>query len=220
VTAPSAHGNVHLDRPSLLVVDLQHGDADPASDYVRQKGGELGEAARRYYLSRLQDVVLPNTRRLLGAFRASGRNIVYARIQSLTEDGRDRGPGHKSRGIHFPPGSWEARILSEIEPGPNDVVVSKTAGSAFVGTGLADVLGNLGDSDLVVVGAVTGSCVQATVFDGLRLGRGAVIVVEDATAAWSHELQADAIEGMRAAAAVVLSTEEVLAALAVSAGGT
>jgi nicotinamidase-related amidase len=206
-----------LVRPTLLIVDLQRGDADPASDYVRRKGAELGDAARDHYVSRLRDVVVPNTKRLLEAFHGRDRDVVYARIQSRTADGRDRGAGHKERGIHFAPGSWDGEILPGLEPGPNDVVLSKTAGSAFVGTGLADILDGLGGRELVVLGAVTGSCVQATVLDACRLGRGPVLVVDDATAAWSDDLQAAALTAMRDAGAVVVTTDDVVVALEVAA---
>jgi nicotinamidase-related amidase len=205
---------LRLDRPILLIVDLQNGDAHPASDYVRRKTSELGDDAATYYLSRLREMVVPNAGRLRVAFAAAARSVIYARIQSLTADGRDRGSGHKERGIHFPPGSWDGQILAELTPGPNDVVLSKTAGSAFAGTGLDELIGNLGGDDLVVLGAVTGSCVQATVLDALRRGDRGVAVVDDASAAWSEERHRDALDAMRSAGARVVTTEEVVVALA------
>jgi nicotinamidase-related amidase len=207
-------GPLRLDRPILLVVDLQNGDAHPASAYVRRKAGELGHDAERYYVSRLRDVVIPNVERLRKAFASAERSVIYARIQSLTADGRDRGSGHKMRGIHFPPGSWDGEILAEVAPGPNDIVLSKTASSAFVATGLGELIGNLGGRDLVVLGAVTGSCVQATVLDALGRAEGGVAVVDDASAAWSAERHGEALGAMRTAGARVVTTDDVVGALA------
>ena len=210
---PPESVDCHLSKPALIVVDLQNGDAHDDSDYVRRKTKELGEAARAYFLERLGQSVIPNALRLLAAFRERDLPVVYARIQSLTADGRDRGAGHKERAIHFPPGSWDGQILVELQPESNDVVVSKTAGSAFVGTGLDDILSNLGAEDLVVLGAITGSCVKATVLDGIRRRRAVVAVVDDACVAWAEEQHRDALEAMRADGARVLTTDCVIAAI-------
>ena len=200
-----------IETTALLVVDMQYGDAHP--DYgllkAKRERGALAVAEVDYYVRRLNETVIPNIRRLQQAFRASGDEVIFVRIESLTADGRDRGPEHKAKGIHFPPGSIDGRILAEIEPQADELVFSKTCGSAFPSTPLDYVLRNMGTRRLAVVGVVTGSCVQATACDAL--GRGfSVVVVEDATASWSDAMQATAIEHLRQRGAGVLSTEAVL----------
>jgi nicotinamidase-related amidase len=201
-----------LVEPRLLVVDMQYGDADPDSEYVQRKSRLLGDAAREYFLGRVASAVA-QTSRLVQAFRAAQHPVVYARIQSLTRDGRDRGARHKELGIHFPPGSQDGQILEAIAPEPDEVVVSKTDASSFVGTGLADILHNLGGTDLVVVGVVTGGCVLASVKDGLGAVPGAVWVIDDATATWTPEMQAQAVAEMADAGARVIGADAALAQL-------
>src|SRR5689334_3517073 len=152
-------------RTALLVVDMQYGDAHRDWGLLPDKrAAGLTDDVERY-ATRLDDMVVPNIQRLLAAFRSSGGEVVYVRIESLTEDGRDRGPEHRAKGIHFPPGSQEGKILEEIAPMGDELVLSKTCGSAFRGTNIAYLLRNMQRSTLVVVGVVTGSCVQATAVD-------------------------------------------------------
>ena len=80
---PSA-GAAPLDRPGLLLIDLQRGDAHPDCDYVRRRRTRDGEAAAAYYLSRIRDRVLPSVARLQAAARDAGRPVIFVRIQSLT----------------------------------------------------------------------------------------------------------------------------------------
>jgi nicotinamidase-related amidase len=208
-----------LDAPALLLVDLQYGDADPRSAYALRRRASDGEEAYRYYTERLRDVVIPNVARLQGAFREAGREVLFVRIESRTVDGRDRGAGHVRRNIHFPPGSPEGRILAPLAPLADEIVLSKTSDSAFVATGLGDLLDNLAVRDLAIVGVVTGSCVRATTLDALRFaregarGRARTVVVADATATWSPDLQRGSEDELREAGALIATTDQVVAAL-------
>jgi nicotinamidase-related amidase len=87
--------------------------------------------AEEYYFNRLETQVLPNVRRLQDAFRAVGLEVIHTRIQSLTMDGRDRGPGHKRLGLHAAPGSKEAEFLEIVAPQGDEIVINKTASGVF-----------------------------------------------------------------------------------------
>jgi nicotinamidase-related amidase len=110
-------------------------------------------------------------------------------------DGRDRSLSHRQLGIHFPPGSKEADILDELAPAGDEMVFPKTCASVFNGTRIEYVLRNMGISELIVCGVVTGSCVEAAVRDASDRGF-RVVLAEDATAAWSQEMQDAAIQVM------------------------
>jgi nicotinamidase-related amidase len=202
-----------LDRPALLIVDLQRGDAHPDCDYVRRRRARDGDEAAEYYLGRIREQVLPNVGRLQAAMRDRGWPVIFVRIQSLTPDGRDRSPDHVRRGIHFPPGSPDGEILPEVAPLDGEIVLSKTSNDGFHGTGLGDILANMGRRDLVVTGVVTGSCVQATALAAAQRGAGRVVVVSDATATWSPAMQALAEAEMAAPGAELLPTAAVVAAI-------
>ena len=216
--APETPG-LDLGAPGLLLVDLQYGDADPASAYALRRRARDGEDAYAYYTGRLREQVIPNVVRLQETFRSAGHEVLFVRIESRTADGRDRSPDHVARGIHFPPGSAEGRILDELAPLASEIVLSKTGDSAFVATGLAELLDNLGVRDLVVAGVVTGSCVRATALDAVRLaragsrGRARTIVASDATATWSPELQTAAETDLREAGARIETTEQIISAV-------
>jgi ureidoacrylate peracid hydrolase len=157
----------------------------------------------------LETLVAPNLQRLLPACRRAGIEVLYTVIASLTQDGRDRGLGHKQLGIHFPPGSREAQVLDEIAPVGDEIVLPKTCSSAFNGTQIEYVLRDIGIRELLVYGVVTGSCVEAAVRDAADRGF-SVVLLEDATATWSPEMQAAALQVMSERYAKVWSTHQII----------
>jgi nicotinamidase-related amidase len=200
---------VEYAKTALVVVDMQYGDAHRDYGLLKDKraAGQLEIVER--YARRLDDVVVPNIQRLLTAFRSNGGEVIFVRIESLTLDGRDRGAQHRERGIHFPPGSKEGEILAEIRPCGDELVLSKTCGSAFRGTNIEYLLRNMQRERIVVVGVVTGSCVQATSCDALERGFD-TLVVDDATATWSDDMQHSAVELMRERGATIVCTNTLL----------
>lgn len=171
---------------ALVVVDMQYLDAHPEGALFAQvRAAGLGEQLS-YYRDRLGRIV-PNIRRLQDAFRQAGAEVVHLHIQSLTQDGRDRGVSHRKLGHVAAPGSRDAEFLLELQPMGDEIVVDKTAGSPFISTNIAYVLRNLGVRTLVVAGVVTTGCVLTTVTDAADSGFH-VVLVEDACAALVPEM--------------------------------
>ena len=100
--------------------------------------------------------MLPNVRRLQDAFRARGLEVIHTRIQSLTQDGRDRSPGHKRLNLHAAPGSKEAEFLEEIAPQENEIVINKTASGVFNSTNIAYILLSLAVLGIILFGVGLG----------------------------------------------------------------
>jgi nicotinamidase-related amidase len=194
---------------ALVIVDMQYGDAHRDYGLLKDKAAAGQAEDVETYARRLDDLVVPNIQRLQAAFRSKGGEVVFVRIESLTMDGRDRGSQHRAKGIHFPPGSKEGAILAEIGPWCDELVLSKTCGSAFLGTNIEYLLRNMGCERVVVVGVVTGSCVQATACDAAERGF-ETLVVEDATATWNDEMQQSALELMRSRGAAIVCTSALL----------
>jgi len=176
---------------SLLIVDMQYLDAHADYGMVADLKASGKRDVYEYYTGRLRTIV-PNIQRLQVACRQAGIEIMYAVIEALTQDGRDRGLGHKRSGLLARPGSKEAQVLSELAPMGDEMVFRKTCGSAFTGTNLDYVLRNLGVKTLIVCGVVTSGCVEVAVRDANDLGYN-VVAVEDATATWTQGLQDAAI---------------------------
>ena len=101
------------------------------------------------------------------AFRATRpyTNIIYTYIESLTKDSRDQSLDYKLSGFAVPKGSQDAKIISELTPDSDDILIPKTSCSVFNSTNIEYVLRNLGVTQLVVTGIVTNQCVESAVRD-------------------------------------------------------
>jgi ureidoacrylate peracid hydrolase len=124
--------------------------------------------------------------RLRDACRSAGVEILYTVIESLTQDGRDRSLDYRITGFHVPPGSRDGQVLSELQPGPDEIVFRKTSSSVFISTNIDYVLRNLGIRYLIIAGVLTDQCVDSAVRDACDLGY-LVTVVTDACASHSEE---------------------------------
>ena len=196
---------------ALLCIDLQYLDA--ARDHgVFSDLGDEGAAESEYYFSRLDDLVLPNVRRLQDLFRDANLEVVHTRIQALTRDGRDRSKGHRRLGLLAAPGSRDADFLETVAPLPerDEIVINKTASGVFSSTNLHYVLRNLEIQSLFVVGVYTNECVETTVRDACDLGY-LVSVVEDCCATVTPALHDASLATLRDRYARILTMEEAAA---------
>ena len=194
---------IEPDRTALLLIDLQNGHYN--DDRIAR------EPERSYLYDRIREVVVPNGRRLLTACRAARVEVIYTVIECLTLDGRDRSLDYKISGLHAAKGSWEARVIDELEPLENEIVIPKTSSSLFNSTNVDYVLRNLGIEYIIVMGILTDQCVETTVRDGCDRGF-LMTVVEDACAANSAERHTQSLAGIEGYCRQ-RSTEEVISEL-------
>lgn len=173
-------------QSALLFIDVQNFSARP-------EGGEFKDCTQEeladtygYYFERLRNVAIPNMRRLQAACREAGVEVMYTTIESLTKDGRDRSLDYKITGFHVPRGSWDGKVIDELAPGDDEIVLPKTSSSVFVSTHIDYILRNLGVRQLVICGLVTDQCVESAVRDACDLGY-LVTLVPDACATYSQE---------------------------------
>lgn len=187
---------IELSKTALLSVDMQNAEwtaerqklaADPASH----------EAKERYFLDRVGNVLLPNQQRLQAAAREAGVEVIYTTIEAYTLDGRDRSLDHKISNLFFPKGSWEAKVIDEVRPEPNDIVIPKTASGIFNSTNIEYVLRNLGIEYLIIYGVCTDQCVEGAIRDAADRGF-LVTQIEDCCAANEarrHDVSIDQMRG-------------------------
>ena len=116
-------------RTAMLVIDVQNATFNAAQESIRP---EFFAAAR--------DIVIPNLARLCTASRRRGIEVVYTVIENLTRDGRDRSLDYKLSDFFVAKGSHDARVLAEITPGDDEIVLPKTSSSVFNSTNLDYVL--------------------------------------------------------------------------------
>ena len=108
--------------------------------------------------------------RLQAACREAGIEVMYTTIESLTLDGRDRSLDYKITGFNVPKGSWDGKVIDEIAPGEDEIVLPKSSSSVFVSTHIDYLLRNLGVRQVVLVGLVTDQCVESAIRDACDLG--------------------------------------------------
>ena len=123
-----------------------------------------------WFFRTLRESALPNMVRLQLACRAAGIEIIYTVIESLTADGRDRSLDYKITGFNVPRGSFDARVVDELAPLEDEIVIPKTSSSVFISTNIDYVLRNLGTRFLIIAGGLTDQCVDSAVRDACDLG--------------------------------------------------
>jgi nicotinamidase-related amidase len=216
--APEARRSILERRVALLCIDMQFLDAARGFGvFSNVAASGLPVEAQDYYFNRLERTALPNVRRLQSAFREHDLEVIHTRIVSLTQDGRDRSPGHKRLGLHAAPGSKEAEFLPEVAPQGDEIVISKTASGVFVSTNVEYVLRNIGIDALFIVGVYTNECVETTARDASDLGF-FTSVIDDACATVTPELHASSLSTLRDRYARILSTDEAIAEVRRSGG--
>ena len=207
---PALQKSLERHNTALLCIDLQYLDAARGHGvFADAERSGVPIEAQEYYFDRLEHVVLPNVRRLQDAFRDNRLEVIHTRIQSLTQNGRDRGPGHKRLGLHAAPGSKEAEFVEMVAPRGDEIVINKTASGVFNSTNIEYILRNLGITGLVVVGVYSNECVSTAIRDACDLGF-YVTLVDDACATVTPELQQATITTMKDRYARVMTTHEVI----------
>ena len=177
---------------ALLIVDVQNYCAHPDG----ASSCKLDAQQRDYLFGSLRQTVIPNLRLLQSACRRARIEVVYAAVENLTLDGRDRSLDYKISGIDVPRGSWEAQVLAEIAPVEDEMVFRKTSSSVFISTNIDYVLRNLGVRSLIVAGVMTDQCVESAVRDACDLGY-LVTLIPDACTTNSAERHQQSLLGIR-----------------------
>jgi ureidoacrylate peracid hydrolase len=116
---------------ALLVVAVQNYCAHPDGS-----GSYKLDAQQRHYLFHsVRETVLPNLQLLQSACRRAHIEVVYAAVENMTRDGRDRSLDYKISGIDVPRASWDAQVLDEIAPAEDEMIFRK-----FISTNIDYVL--------------------------------------------------------------------------------
>jgi maleamate amidohydrolase len=160
-------------KPALLLIDLYRavfGDKpEPMMEAIRTWPSSCGMAGWN---------ALPHIQNLLEGARAAGIPVIH--ITMLADSGMlgwydaaHRASGGAAGGgrasvmdeAALARKKRSADIVDEVKPIPGEVVLRKTAPSAFWGTPLAGHLTFLGIDTLIVAGEATSGCVRASVVE-------------------------------------------------------
>ena len=194
---------------ALLVID-------PYNDFISE-GGKLWD--------RLKGVAeanncVPHMSQVLNAARKAGLHVFYAlhhRYRSGDyETWKYIAPVQKASWEHksFEYGTWGGEIRPEFDPKPGEIVATEHwCSSGFANTDLDLQLKNHGIHQLIVIGLIAHTCVEATVRFAAELGY-EVTVVKVATADYSDKEKHAALDiNIPNYASAIVSTEEIVASI-------
>lgn len=165
-------------RPAVLSVDNYRAaigdEPQPILEAIKEWPSSTGLAGWQ---------ALEQVSELLSTARAAGIPVIHITGLSPAESGMAGWrPGRKIAGNALPQGDDRQRrryeIVEQAAPLPGEVVLKKTAPSAFFGTPLAAYLIGQGIDTLIVCGEAVSGCIRATVVDGCSL-RLRMVVVEE-----------------------------------------
>ena len=198
-------------RTALLVVDMQRAFVEP--------GQAMEVPPARDIIPRIQE--------LLSIFREKALPVVFTQftyspaapllVGELHPEHRPAPPG-APRGFGLPSSSCLAgednvRVIPELEPRADELVVAKPYYDGFNGTVLDGALRVRGVTTLVITGTMTDICVLATVIGGFNREY-RMAVVEDGVATFWPEIQRATLDIVRRAYARVVSAKEIADELA------
>jgi len=193
-------------RTALLVVDMQRAFVEPG------QAMEVPPARE----------VVPRIQELVGIFREKRLPVVFTEftyspaapllVGELHPEHRPAAPGAPT-GFGRPSSSClegedNARVIPELAPRADELVVRKHYYDGFNGTVLDGALRARGVRTLVVTGTMTDICVLGTVIGGFNREY-RLIVVEDAVATLWPEIQRATLDIIGRAYARVRSAKEV-----------
>lgn len=208
-------------RPALLVVDVNYnfvGDSPkPILDSIRAFRNSCGEAG--------WDAVRA-IQELLTASRKAGVPVFYTTQQADARPTLVGGWGRKNSRVSDDEdaerSAFGVRIVDEIAPSSEDIVIVKDKPSAFFLTPLVSYLNELRADTVIVAGGTTSGCVRASVVDAFSFNY-SVVVVEEACfdrAPVSHAVNLFEIHAKYADVVALAEVVEYLARLAAGAART
>ena len=194
---------------ALLVVD-------PYNDFISE-GGKIWKRIRG--VAEANDCV-PHMLQVLNAARDARLRVFYAMHHRYHpgdyETWKYIAPIQKAAWEHksFEYGTWGGEIRAEFVPEPSEIVATEHwCSSGFANTDLDLQLKKHGIHQLIVIGLIAHTCIEATVRFAVELGY-EVTVVRDATADYSDEEMHAALDiNIPSYASAIVSTEEIVASI-------
>ncbi len=179
-------------KVALLVVDMQRFFLDPESPTYTCSGA----------------AILPAVKRVVTAFRAVGRPVIYTR-HVHHPDRLDAGIMEWWWQGMCIEGTPESEVHPELVPVSGDKVILKHRYSAFYNTDLETVLRCLGIRDIVVSGVMTNLCCESTARDAYYRDY-RVFFLADGTGTVSEEMHVASLLNLAFGFAYVTTADEVI----------
>lgn len=205
---------LHPGTTCLVVVDLMYatGHREHGLGKLLFEQGRLDDAKHRF--DRIDELVVPNTLRLLHWAREHDMRRVFLTYGSEVEDYSDLSPQMLAlcKATRNRAGLREHELLDELAVQPTERVINKITPSAFNSSPIELILHTYGVTDLIFTGVSTNMCVEGTLRDASDKGFGCVLV-DDATGTDAQEYHDNTCLTLQRLYASVTSTDDVLSRL-------
>ncbi|WP_300038847.1 isochorismatase family cysteine hydrolase [uncultured Roseobacter sp.] len=183
-------------QSALLFVDVQNFAAHREGGEFKGMSAQDFASGYSWFFDELEARVFGNMQAIQAACRAARIEVMYTTIESLTLDGRDRSLDYKITGFNVPKGSWDGKVIDQIAPADDEIVLPKSSSSVFISTHIDYVLRNLGVRQLVISGLITDQCVESAIRDACDLGY-LVTQVTDACLTYTPERHANSLRTIK-----------------------
>jgi len=200
---------------ALLIIDMQNATGSRTGALGRSLKDRPDIANPRF--DRIEKFVVPNTKRMLEAFRKARGRVVYVVLGAADPSLSDAAPHMKKlfAGTQNWIGSKEHEIVDGLEPQPGELIVRKTSVGAFASCGIDATLRSCGVKQLYVCGVSTNMCVDTTAREAADRGY-AVTLIEDACGAAKPEFHEAAIVTFKRLFGRAISADEALKELGIA----
>jgi nicotinamidase-related amidase len=175
--ANSQHQSIgYGEHPAVLLIDIYRwvmGDKpQPLLEAIKEWPGSTGMAGWN---------AIPHVQRVIATAREAGIPVIHATGNPKVPHWSDRREQLRKRPMDA--AMEEKRkhrfdIIDEVAPVEGEIVINKSAPSAFNGTALTAHLNYIGIDTVIVCGESTSGCVRASVVDGCT-ARYRMVVVEE-----------------------------------------
>jgi nicotinamidase-related amidase len=156
---------------AVIVIDVLNVVLKKICSYEGQAAPKSG--ANTENLQRL----VPPIRKIIDAARKRDIPIIYAEFiqRTLADEPTMDGPNlycHRNADEvnEILEGSEEGKTVDELSPGPGDIIIHKTRGSAFYFTDLDEILRERGIRSLIHTGLLSSGCVLFNACDTMQRG--------------------------------------------------
>jgi nicotinamidase-related amidase len=183
-----------MQRPVLIVIDMLRDFLDRWPAHARQK-------------------LVQSTNDFVVTMRARGTPIIWVR-QEFEPDLSDAFSEMRANSIRITiKGTPGCQIVPELQVAASDIVLVKKRYSAFFGTDLDRILGDLQPDAVILAGINTHACVRMTAIDAYQRDL-PVVLARDCVASYDQEHHAITLRYLQGKIARVMSNHEIRAALA------
>lgn len=175
------------DNTALLLVDAQRLTCDPEAGLGRLATERGARDGLDSYYTRVTSA-LAGMAQLVADARARGLPVIHVRTAGRLPDGRDLSRKVRSQGFTVGRDSRDAELMPELAPAATDIVLDKPGSGAFTGSGLDELLRNLGIAHVILAGVSYDGGLESTIRSATDRGYG-LVLVPDACASFTETQQ-------------------------------